>query len=58
MYRINNNVHMQYLISIGEISICLDTTAYFAENPESEDDVSCISKSFDFSVLNIKQLKI
>jgi beta-glucosidase/6-phospho-beta-glucosidase/beta-galactosidase len=34
----------------GEISICLDTTAYFAENPESEDDVSCISKSFDLSL--------
>ncbi|KAL4121993.1 hypothetical protein QTP88_014408 [Uroleucon formosanum] len=34
----------------GEISICLDTMAYFPLNPDSAEDQECVSKSFDLSL--------
>lgn len=39
-----------YLILLGEISLCLDTTAYFPENPDLKEDWDAVSKSFDCSV--------
>ncbi|XP_027837389.2 lactase/phlorizin hydrolase-like [Aphis gossypii] len=34
----------------GEISLCLDTTAYFPENPDLKEDCDAVSKSFDCSL--------
>ncbi|XP_022169352.1 lactase-phlorizin hydrolase-like [Myzus persicae] len=34
----------------GEISLCLDTAAYFPINPDSEEDKLCVSKSYNFSL--------
>ncbi|XP_060867458.1 lactase/phlorizin hydrolase-like [Metopolophium dirhodum] len=34
----------------GEISLCLDTAAYFPLNPDSAEDQECVSKSFEFSL--------
>jgi len=34
----------------GEISLCLDTTAYFPLNPDLQEDQDAVSKSFDFSL--------
>jgi len=39
-----------YLILLGEISLCLDTTAYFPENPDLKEDCDAVSKSYDCSV--------
>ncbi|XP_060850736.1 lactase/phlorizin hydrolase-like [Rhopalosiphum padi] len=34
----------------GEISLCLDTTAYYPINPDLQEDRDAVSKSYDFSL--------
>ncbi|XP_025206928.1 lactase-phlorizin hydrolase-like [Melanaphis sacchari] len=34
----------------GEISLCLDTMAYFPKNPDLEDDLIAVKKSYDFNI--------
>jgi len=34
----------------GEISLCIDTTAFFPENPDLEEDRDAVSKSYDFTL--------
>lgn len=48
---INININkILYFILLGEISLCLDTTGYFPENPDLKEDCDAVSKSFDCSV--------